>query len=87
MTITWHTATDRPGWPQEIGRHGSIEMFLVCADLVDYSKYRLRGFLPGFKAELGEFDSVKEAHDRAHAVFDRWLVRAELAPVRKEDEQ
>lgn len=78
MTITW---TNGPHGSHS-GRHGSIELFTISRGFKGQEV--LRGKLPGFKTELGEFDSIKEAQERAQAVFDRWLVRAELAPVRKE---
>lgn len=84
MTLVWRTASDRHGPPREIGSHGSVDMFVISVNVVDYSKYTLRGFLPSFKTELGEHDSAEKAQEVAAAVFARWLVRAELAPVRKE---
>jgi hypothetical protein len=81
MTITW---TNGPHGSHS-GRHGTIELFTINHGFS--GKKVLRGKLPGFKTDLGEFDSVEKAQERAQAVFERWLVRAELAPVRKEDTQ
>jgi hypothetical protein len=81
MTITWTNGSHG----SLSGCHGTVELFTISHGFS--GEKVLRGKLPGFKADLGEFDSIGKAQDRARAVFERWLERAELAPARKDGAQ
>jgi hypothetical protein len=85
MALAWEHEYRRCGPIVHIGRHLEIKMFSINPSLCDRNKGELRCFLPGFKEDLGEFDSVDEAKARADKVFAYWLEKAGL--VEKEQEK
>ena len=77
MPLTWEVKeTSQYGHIVHYGRCGEIVVFTVNYGLS--RKEELRGKLPGFKADLGEFDTVEDAKARADKVFAAWLEKAGL---------
>jgi hypothetical protein len=78
MILEWREVeTTSYGHIAHYGRCGEIDMFTVGWSLS--GKYALRGHLPGFKKELGDFDTVEAGKTCAEAVLALWLKKAGLS--------
>jgi hypothetical protein len=86
VALTWTKGSMSTGFSEKTvheGRSGKIRLFTIHWDGL-LSKYhqggreKLTGWLPGFKDDLGHFETVEEAKARADAVFVKWLDAAKL---------